>query len=149
MENYAINGYEVGASDYIVKPISYPVFATKIRRITERIDKKSGKILLVTSGGTTRKIPADQIRYAEVIRHRLYIYTGEEEITVNMTLSDFEKELAQSYFVKCNSGILVNLKYVSEVNSGTVTVAGKQLPVSRSKYKGLMKELTDYVGNNN
>ena len=149
MENFAINGYEVGASDFIVKPISYPVFSLKIKRIVGRIKKEIESYVLINLNETTKKIALNDILYAEVIAHRLHIYLKSQEIIANKTLTSFENEINDKAFVRCNSGILVNLKYVSELNSKCVIVAGMQLPVSRSKYKTFMKELTEYVGSIN
>lgn len=142
----AINGYEVGALDFIVKPINYRIFSLKMKRILERIRTVQEKYVLITVNASMKKLSLNEICYAEIINHRLYIHTLTEEFVINKTLTDFEKEISDNSFVRCNSGILVNLKYVSELNSKTVTVASVKLPVSRGRYKGFMKELTDYVG---
>lgn len=142
----AINGYEVGALDFIVKPINYKVLFLKMKRIIERMKKEQGKCVLVSINASTKKLTLSEIHYGEIINHRLHIHTATEELVVNKTLTDFEKEIDDNSFVRCNSGILVNLKYVSELDSKTVTVSGVKLPVSRAKYKRFMKELTDYVG---
>lgn len=146
LAGFAIDGYEVGALDFIVKPISYTVFSLKMKRTVARIQKEQDKYVLVFVNAMAKKLSLSEICYAEIINHRLHIYTSTEEIIVNKTLTDFEKEINDGSFVRCNSGILVNLKYVSELNSKTVTVSGVRLPVSRARYKGFMKELTDYVG---
>lgn len=142
----AINGYEVGALDYIVKPINYQIFSLKIKRILERIKKEQEKYVLVSVNASMKKLSLSEICYAEIISHRLHIHTQTEEFVVNKTLTEFEKEINDSSFARCNSGILVNLKYVTELNAKAVTVATVTLPVSRGRYKGFMKELTDYVG---
>lgn len=142
----AINGYEVGALDFIVKPINYKVFFLKVKRIIERMKREQGKCVLVSVNASTKKLTLSEIYYVEIINHRLHIHTAAEDLVVNKTLTEFEKEIEDNSFVRCNSGILVNLKYVSELDSKTVTVSGVRLPVSRAKYKGFMKELTDYVG---
>lgn len=146
LAGFAINGYEVGALDFMVKPINYKVFSIKIKRIMERIKKEQSKCVLISVNTSTRKIAVAEICYAEIVNHRLHIHIPNEEFVVNKTLTDFEKEINDESFVRCNSGILVNLKYVSELDSKTVTVLSEKLPVSRAKYKGFMKELTDYVG---
>lgn len=146
LASLAINGYEVGALDFIVKPINYRIFSLKMKRIMERIRNVQEKYVLISVNASMKKLSLNEICYAEIINHRLYIHTLTEEFVINKTLTDFEKEISDNSFVRCNSGILVNLKYVSELNSKTVTVAFVKLPVSRGRYKGFMKELTDYVG---
>jgi len=142
----AINGYEVGALDFIVKPINYQIFSLKMKRILERIRKEQEKYVLLSMNSSMKRLSLSEICYAEIISHRLHIHTQSEEFVINKTLTEFEKEIDDSSFARCNSGILVNLKYVTELNAKTVTVANTGLPVSRGRYKGFMKELTDYVG---
>ncbi|MFR6163784.1 MAG: LytTR family transcriptional regulator DNA-binding domain-containing protein [Mediterraneibacter gnavus] len=50
-----------------------------------------------------------------------------------------EKKLDKDGFVRCNSGYLVNLRYVEEVNENIVTVAGEKLQISRPRKRYLWK----------
>ncbi len=49
MSGYAIQGYEVDALDYIVKPVSYELFARKLERAIDRLRSDSGYSVLISS----------------------------------------------------------------------------------------------------
>ena len=61
-------------------------------------------------------------------------------------MKSLEEKLADSNFARCNSGYLVNLRYVEEVNGSTVMAAGDELQISRPRRKAFMEALTDYLG---
>ena len=62
------------------------------------------------------------------------------------TMKTLEQQLSNNNFVRCNSGYLVNLRYVEEVSGNTVSVAGDELQISRPRRKAFMEALTDYLG---
>ena len=49
MSGFAIQGYEVEALDYIVKPVSYELFARKLERAIDRLSSDSGYSVLISS----------------------------------------------------------------------------------------------------
>lgn len=61
-------------------------------------------------------------------------------------MNDWEKKLKDYYFIRINSGFLVNLKYTSAVRGEYVQVKDKELHISRSKRQNLMTAFARYVG---
>ena len=59
-------------------------------------------------------------------------------------LQEVEKKLPQNQFIKCNSGIIVNLKYVTEVKDNIVRVGNDDLQISRPKRKDFIHALNLY-----
>lgn len=60
-------------------------------------------------------------------------------------MSAVEKELEGESFFKCNKGCLVNLRYVDSLMGNDIQLGGDRLQVSRSRKKGLMDALNDYM----
>ena len=146
MAQYAINGYEVDAVDYVVKPVSYPDFAMKMQKALRYISqKKEARITLETSEGkVTISIP--DIHYIEVVRHYLEFHTIHGIIKTRGVMKEAEALFKEHHFVRCNHGYLVNLKYVDALNGNMVQVAGDELLVSRNKKNEFLMEFTKYVG---
>ena len=63
MVQYAVKGYEVEALDFIVKPVRYPSFEMKMRRILQAVDLKKGREVLLNVGGTVRVLTSSSIYY--------------------------------------------------------------------------------------
>ncbi|MCR4869665.1 MAG: LytTR family DNA-binding domain-containing protein, partial [Atopobiaceae bacterium] len=77
MAQYAIKGYEVGAIDFIVKPVRYTSFAFKFRRAVEAAKRKGNSRIAVETREGVRYISSADLVYVEVRGHKL-IYHGEK-----------------------------------------------------------------------
>ncbi|MCD8367379.1 MAG: LytTR family DNA-binding domain-containing protein [Clostridiales bacterium] len=146
MARYAVKGYQVRAFDFVVKPISYSIFSVKLRQMADQIERRSGKELLLTTEDGVCRLTLPHIHYIEVINHRLQFHTDQGIRKSAGTLNQMEKELHPYGFARCNSGFLVNLRYVTEVRKNVAVVAGEELIISRPRRKAFLQELTDYVG---
>ena len=146
MAGYAIHGYEVGALDFVMKPINYYIFSMKLTRALKRTRQKAKQEILLTLTDGVKKLNVQQIYYVEVQNRMLYYHTDEGVYMMRGTMQGVEKMLAPYAFAKCNHWYIVNLKHVSEVRKMTAIVAGHELEVSRRNRAGFLKALTDYVG---
>lgn len=146
MARFAVNGYEVGAFDFIVKPVTYGSFEIKFRRALDSIaENTDGKKISVYSPDGTRLVSASSVKYIEVMDHRVIWHTMNGDISLCGSLKKIESTLPKPDFVRCNSCYIVNLKYVTEVKTSSVIVSGEELQVSASKKKDLLKALAEYL----
>lgn len=146
MATYAIRGYEVGALDFVMKPISYYTFSMKLTRALKRAKQKEQQQILVSLSDGVKKFGIQQIYYVEVQNRMLHYYTDEGEYVVRGTMQSVEKMLEPYPFIKCNYWYIVNLMHVSEVRKNTAVVAGHELEISRRNRTGFLKALAEYVG---
>lgn len=146
MAQYAINGYEVEAVDFVIKPVAYLDFAMKLQKAMRYIKRNTdSKIVLNTQDGIVHLNVSD-VFYVEVIRHYLVYHTVNGEYTVRGVMKHTEKELSEFHFVRSNQCYLINLKYVESIYGSTVKVAGEELQMSRNKKNDVMLQFTRYVG---
>lgn len=146
MAAYAIRGYEVGALDFVMKPINYYTFAMKLTRVLKRTKQKAQQEILLTLPDGVKKLNVQQIYYVEVQNRMLSYHTDEGIFEMRGTMQSVEQMLAPYAFAKCNHWYIVNLKHVSEVRKTTAIVAGHELEVSRRNRSAFLKALTEYVG---
>ncbi len=149
MAQYAIQGYEVDALDYIIKPISYFSFARHLDRAMLRLDKRATdtKSIVVTSRGGTTRLPIRDILWVESHGHRLTYHTtnGGYESTVN-SMKTVEDTLTPHHFFRCNKGYLVNLARVRGIDANYALIESDRIPISQSKRSAFVTALTDYAG---
>ena len=146
MAQYAIQGYEVNALDYVLKPVSYFAFSQELDKAVKKIKLRKGNSLMLLQDKGVVRLRLEQIWYLESQGHHIIVYTEKGNYTFRKTMKEMEKKLDKDGFVRCNSGYLVNLRYVEEVNENIVTVAGEKLQISRPRKKIFMEALTDYLG---
>lgn len=146
MASYAIRGYEVGALDFVMKPINFYTFAMKLTRALKRVKQKEQQQILLSVIDGVKKLGINQIYYIEVQNRMLHYYTDEGEFVVRGTMQAVEQEMAAYPFVKCNHWYMVNLMHVSEVRKNMAVVQGHELEISRRNKTAFLKALTEYVG---
>lgn len=146
MATYAIRGYEVGALDFVMKPINYYTFSMKLTRALKGVRQKEQQQILLTLSDGVKKFGVQQIYYVEVQNRILHYHTDEGEFQVRGTMQSVEQMLSPYPFAKCNHWYTVNLMHVSEVRKNTLVVGGHELEISRRNRTPFLKALTEYMG---
>ena len=136
---YAIRGYEVGALDYILKPVSYFTFSQKLGRAVSKLKKRSRK------WGVMRMELSD-VYYVESEGHNLIYHTKEGSAVSSGTMKSVETAMEGMDFSRINKCYLVNLEHVDGVQDKYAIVHGDRLLISRPRIKQFMQELTRYWG---
>lgn len=131
MAQYAIRGYEVDALDFVLKPVSYYQFSTKLERALQRIQRRrGGQVALQVSGGV-QLLDTDDILYLETRDRLLHYHTATDTWSVRGSLLKAEKDLVAYHFARCNQCYLVNLQYVKAVENDFVHINTDRLEISR------------------
>lgn len=146
MAQYAIQGYEVNALDYVLKPISEFAFAEELDKAVKRLKARNEKYLTITQEKGVVRLELSAISYLESQGHNIVVHADSGIYSFRETMKQMEGKLVEDDFVRCNSGYLVNLKHVEEVNQNQVVVAGESLQISRPRKKAFMEALTNYFG---
>ncbi|MDD5802939.1 LytR/AlgR family response regulator transcription factor [Blautia sp. HCP3S3_H10_1] len=146
MAQYAINGYEVNAIDFIVKPISYYVFADKLEKAIRFSKLKAEKELVLQTEDAIVRITSAELYYVEKDKNYLIYHTKTDQYRVRGTLVGLEKELQNEGFSKCINGCLVNLRYMTRFVKDTVWVGTTELPVSRNRKKEFRENFLKFLG---
>lgn len=147
LARYAISGYEVEALGFMLKPVSYFALSVKLKKALSYLNSRGKKSLMLPSEDGLKKVPVADIRYVEVLDHRLYFHTGEAVYTMRGTLQELERELAGCQFARCNKGYLVNLRHIQLIKSDCVVVTGgDELLISRRKKEEFLTAVTEYYG---
>mgnify|MGYP004660238731 FL=1 len=143
---YAIKGYAVNALDYLTKPLEYTLFKNTMSKAILKVQSKQNKSIFIQSSSETYRIDINEIIYIEVYKHRVTFHTTKDNYDMRGTLQDVEKQLPNNQFVRCNSGIIVNLKYVTGISKDSLVVFDEELPIARSRKKDVLNMLTRYIG---
>lgn len=148
MAQYAINGYEVGALDFILKPVTYYTFSVRFARALERLKKRESGQVLLNLPDSVRKLNTKQIYYIEVQNRMLHYHTDQGVFVLRGTMQAVEQQLQAYNFVRCNHWYLVNLLHVTEIRRDSVVAGGDELEISRRNRTAFLTALTSYVGGN-
>jgi DNA-binding LytR/AlgR family response regulator len=145
---YAVSGYEVDALSYLLKPVSYPVFAQELGRCLVRLRRRERRHMLFTAAdGDRHRLDIADVLYLESAKHNVLIHTLDSDYTVATSLKAMEGELEDEDFFRCNSGYLVNLRHVTGVEGNDCRIrGGVRLQISRPRKKDFLAALAAYIG---
>ena len=143
---YAIRGYEVGALDYILKPVPYFTFSQKLGRAVEKLKKRERKWITVQVKGGVMRMELADIYYIESQGHDLIYHTKDGTPVAGSTMKSVEDRMTEMDFFRINKCCLVNLEHVEGVQDKYAVVHGERLLISRPRMKQFMQELTRYWG---
>lgn len=146
MAQYALRGYKVNAFDYVLKPIAYMPFSQTLKKAIRLVEKTKDNYITINMRNGIAKICTADIYWIESHGHRLTFHTseGEKETTV-YSMKEMEDKLNTEGFKRCNSGNLVNLKYVESIQNGYIEIGGTLLSVSRGRKADFMTSLVSYM----
>lgn len=149
MAQYAINGYEVEAYDFIVKPIKPGILSIKLDRILEKLSLSSNDKVVISIDRRPTVFVYDSIMFIETSNHNITINTSDGKVyKARASLSSLEKDFVSHGFYRVSSYALVNLKYVTGIDHDDVMVEDNTVRVSRPKKKDFMQALSNYLGRN-
>lgn len=148
LARYALNGYEVEALDFIIKPIEYGAFKMKMDRIMSELSKKENRFISIkTVNDGVLCLNLSDVAYVEALGHNIIFHTSSDSYRYSTSLAKIKTELGDSGFEKCSNSYLVNLKFVRQVTlTDVILTTSSMVPISRSMRKDFMKKLANYYG---
>lgn len=143
---YVLEAYDVGANNYILKPLTYNKFCKELNRVSGR-DAGEERSLLEQHRNTIRRVYFGDIRYIETCGKNTVIHTCKEEVPSTRQMKQFEALLADTTLIRCHAGYIVNLRYFSKLDENTVTLTdGTKIPVSRNRRKAVLTQIQRFYG---
>ncbi len=145
MAQYAIHGYEVGALDFLLKPVSYEALEMRLQKVWKLAQARQESGILLSLGSGLRKIALSELFYVELVGHDLVYHLKDQSVTLRGSMREAEEQLRGKPFFKCNSCYLVNLDHVRAVSDGVAVVGGDRLQISRARKKAFMEALAAHL----
>jgi DNA-binding LytR/AlgR family response regulator len=155
-EEYAVRAFDIGACDYLLKPVSRARLGTALeralgplallttgppagrpgRREAESPGDDSSDLIPVETAGRTRFISSEQVHWAEAEGDYVRLHTADGGAhLVRIPISHLEERWSGYGFIRIHRGYLVSFRHITEFSvTGsvhTVMVGGRSLPVSR------------------
>ncbi|NQY05353.1 MAG: response regulator transcription factor [Flavobacteriaceae bacterium] len=148
---YAVDGFDLQAVDYILKPISLERFVQAINKFLglqiplqndqEVPSDDTSDFIFVRSDRKMVKIDFNSIHYIESLNDYIKIYTETGTIVTRETISNIEAKLPANKFLRIHRSYIVSLQNIVSYTNEFVEVTNKALPISRS-YR---KQVIDYL----
>jgi DNA-binding LytR/AlgR family response regulator len=142
---FALEGFELNAVDYLLKPISFGRFITAVNRVlqlqitagsnvytnieTESVGNQS--FLYIRANRRMVKVLYDEILYIESLKDYLKIVTPDKTIISRSSISSMEEMLPKNAFLRIHRSYIVAINKVESFNGESVDVSKNELPIGR------------------
>ncbi len=140
-QDYAIEGFELEAVDYLLKPFSFERFLKSKQKAKELHDLRGIKMdesnfkqdyLTVKADHKLYKIRYTDIRYIEGMREYVSFHVSTGRITALMSLKSLEEKLPSAHFVRCHKSFIVNKDIVTALEGNSLVIENKNIPIGQS-----------------
>ncbi|NRA91730.1 MAG: response regulator transcription factor [Psychroserpens sp.] len=151
--DYAVEGFELRAVDYLLKPISFERLEKAVKNyfevytnqpVIESNDKENSDFIFIRSERKMIKLDFDQILFIESYSDYLKIHTKDKLIVTRETISALEAKLPGLEFLRIHRSFIVSIKSISSFTHELITIGKHTLPISRSYKKQVLDLLQKF-----
>jgi DNA-binding LytR/AlgR family response regulator len=144
---YALDGYELNVTDYLLKPINFNRFLMAVNKLKNQHESEVSSAavphtserphLLININKKKIKVFYDEILYIESRKEYINIVTEKESYLTKYQLTDIEAELDKASFMRIHRSFIVARNKIKAFNAAEVELGGQVIPIGRS-YKELV-----------
>ncbi|MEH1008263.1 response regulator transcription factor [Winogradskyella sp. ECml5-4] len=151
--DYAVEGFDLQAVDYLLKPIAFERLLQAVNRYFEvastTIDTtltatESNDFIFVRSDRRMLKVDFNAIIYVESYSDYIKIHLQDETITTRETITSIEAKLPKTQFLRIHRSYIVCIAKIQSFTNEHITVNRKALSISRSYKKEVLKRLENF-----
>jgi DNA-binding LytR/AlgR family response regulator len=139
--DFAIEGFELEVSDYLLKPILFERFFKSMERFlrenktntTPEINPQKKDYMIVKSGNKNHKVTIEEILYIESLKDYIKIHTRDgENIVSKFKISDIEDKLPNKQFIRIHRSYIINTEKITAFTTSEIEVNGIEIPIGAS-----------------
>lgn len=140
-DQYAIKGFELNVTDYLLKPFSFQRFVQAVNKVMEYYSQKSdgqGKssesdnFIFVKTEYRLERVDLDKILYIEGMKDYLRIICADKKIMTLQSFAKIEESLPAKKFCRVHKSFLVAIDKIKSVERGVIIIADQRIPVSNT-----------------
>ncbi len=147
---YALEGFEVNALDYLVKPISFDRFLKAVLKAKEYYEVREKNLTVVAAEADHFFIKADNklvkigfedILFAEARQNYVCICTKDKKYITYLTFKSVEDYLPASTFIRLHKSFIVSMQKIDSIEGNEVRIGEHHIPISRNNKDEVMEKL--------
>jgi DNA-binding LytR/AlgR family response regulator len=149
---YALQGFNVNATDYLMKPVPFERFLKAVTKAYELYSLRnkpvqdnnnpSERFMLVKSGYQTVKILFDSILYIEGLKDYVKIFTeGKKPVLSLLTMKGLAETLPSNKFMRIHKSYIVAIDRISTISRSRVMIGEKWIPVGENYRDAFRKQM--------
>ena len=144
---YAVEGFELEAIDYLIKPISFARFLKACNKAQEFYIQQQGAYtptddyIFVKTDYQLAKISLSEILYLEAADDYVFIHTSTRRYMALLPLRQVETKLPENQFIRTHRSFIVNKSAIDAVQGNQITIGTHQVPISLSLHDKVYEQV--------
>jgi DNA-binding LytR/AlgR family response regulator len=133
---YAVEGFNVNAVDYLLKPYTYDRFMTAVKKAgdmltqTTAMPPQTNRNLIIRADYSLQKIPFDSIVMIEGLDDYLKIHlTDGKPVVARMTMKSMTEKLPCDEFIRVHKSFIVSISKIESIRNKTIYLDDRQVPI--------------------
>jgi DNA-binding LytR/AlgR family response regulator len=133
---FAVEGFELNAVDYLLKPFSFERFLKAVNKIIEKLNIPgqnniggSTPFIFLKADKKNHKIDLETIHYIEAIGDYMKVITDSGQLLVNETMKKMQEELPASLFIRVHKSFIISRSKIRFIEGNLVQVGDKSIPI--------------------
>jgi len=153
--DYALEGYQLEVTDYLLKPFSLDRFkqaiakAKKLIALKSKAFEKAGALSMpvekdfinVKADHKIYKVKFDEIRFIEGLKEYVSFYTGDQRIIALESLKRLESLLPENKFIRVHKSYIVAIDEVKALEGNLLDIGDKKIPVGKTYRQEIVKKI--------
>ena len=133
-EQYALKGYELNVSDYLLKPFSFSRFLNSVNNIIEKINEKQNKkvveYIFIKTENRLEKVNLSDILYIEGMSDYRKIHTTSKRIMTLQSFNELENIIPSSIICRVHKSYMVAINKIETIERRRIKINSKLIPIS-------------------
>jgi DNA-binding LytR/AlgR family response regulator len=141
-DQYALKGYELNVTDYLLKPYSFERFLQAIDKIEQKTPAKNSEqdYLFVKTENRLEKINLKEILFIEGMGDYRRIHLPTKRIMTLQTFTEFEKIIPSNIICRVHKSYMISIQQIESIERNRIKIKGQLIPISET-YKSRLFEL--------
>lgn len=137
-KDYAIEGFDLNVSDYILKPITFERLLRAISKVKESLAYKKNaenptekQYIIFKENKKNIRVRLEDILYFESIKDYVKVVTKDKNIVTKLSIASIEEKLDKSMFIRVHRSFIVSLKHIDSYSSVSIGIGEVEIPIGR------------------
>lgn len=154
---YALDGFELNAIDYLVKPIALERFIKAVNKAYEiytlsqykkeklnPVDDSVNEFIFVNADYSTIKINLNEVLYIEGLKDYVKIYTGPRPLLTHSTMKRIENKLPSNTFMRVHKSFIVSIRHIDAIERNFIVMGEKRIPIGETYKETFYNRMNDF-----
>jgi len=133
---FAVEGFELNAVDYLLKPFSFERFLKAVNKVIEKLNNSSlpkkeeiDAFIFFKSDKKIHKVDLESIHYIEAVGDYMKVITDSGQLLINETMKNLQEELPAKSFIRVHKSFIISRNRIKYIEGNYIQVENKSIPI--------------------